>query len=114
MKKKLIFYAAALTLFVFTGCRNENALPDCVGHKIQEIMQEPPRNPPAEIWQYKFEGKKVYYIPPYCCDAYSELLDENCRVICAPDGGITGRGDGRCPDFYSKRKNGILIWQDKR
>jgi hypothetical protein len=113
MRKGVLLYSLTF-LFAFAGCRTEHPLPDCIKEKIQQLMQEPVRNPPAEVWQYDFEGKAVYFIPASCCDMYSELLYANCGVICAPDGGFTGRGDGKCPDFFSKRKNGILIWQDKR
>ena len=35
-------------------------------------------------------------------------------VICHPDGGITGRGDGRCPDFFVERRNERVVWRDQR
>src|SRR5258706_8306532 len=118
MKNKKSFFIALLvcSLFYFiSGWKKEGTvLRRCVSLKIKQIKQELKRNPPAEIWQYNFDNRIVYYIPPFCCDQYSELLDENCRVICATDGGISGRGDGGCPDFLSKRTNGILIWQDER
>jgi hypothetical protein len=118
MKNKKSFLIALLSLgllYFFSGCKKENAsLPQCIALKIQQIKQEPKRNPPAEIWQYCFQERTVYYIPPFCCDQYSVLLDEDCRVICAPDGGLSGKGDGGCPDFFSRRTNGILIWRDER
>ncbi len=55
-----------------------------------------------------------YYIPPYCCDVYSELYDFNGQLICHPDGGITGAGDGKCPDFYKDSIIYTLIWKDNR
>lgn len=35
----------------------------------------------------------------------SELYDKNCNLICHPDGGFSGGGYGKCPDF----SNGILM-----
>ena len=52
-----------------------------------------------EIWQYQYGGNEVYYIPIgriQCCDAFSEMYDLRGELICRSDGGITGRGDGRC------------------
>jgi len=40
-----------------------------------------------------------------CCDIPSVLYDTAGTVVCAPDGGFIGRGDGRCPDFISQRSN---------
>lgn len=44
----------------------------------------------------------------------SRLFDENCNRICAPDGGKTGKGDGKCPDFFEKRTDEKLVWKDER
>jgi len=32
-------------------------------------------------------------------------------LLCAPSGGITGKGDGKCPDFNEKAGEGKLIWK---
>ena len=66
------------------------------------------------MYRYHYDGRTVYYLPPHCCDQYSDLLDENCKVICHPDGGLTGRGDGKCPDFFTKATDRELVWQDAR
>ncbi|MBU1099231.1 MAG: hypothetical protein KKA84_02420 [Bacteroidetes bacterium] len=81
---------------------------------ISEYQNQPVGNPPQSIWQYTYEGQLVYYVPPQCCDQFSVLYDKEGDYICAPDGGITGRGDGQCPDFFSDRKNEKLIWRDSR
>lgn len=88
--------------------------PDCVREKISEIASEDVWNPPAKIYSYSYNGSRVYFIPQRCCDIYSQLLDENCNLICAPDGGITGTGDGQCPDFLDARKDETLVWEDQR
>jgi len=81
---------------------------------IMKYKNEPVGNPPQSIWQYEYKGEIVYYVPPQCCDEYSTLYNENGEVICAPDGGLSGQGDGMCPDFFKDRKNEKLIWQDDR
>jgi hypothetical protein len=102
--------------FVAAGCASpaqpEN--PSWVDPLISKYQNEPVGNPPQSIWRYDYNGQTVYYIPPQCCDQYSKLLDAGGQVICAPDGGLTGRGDGRCPDFFAKRTNEALIWKDNR
>ncbi|TLV04076.1 hypothetical protein FEN17_06120 [Dyadobacter luticola] len=82
--------------------------------KIKEILAEGVWNPPAKIYRYTFKGETVYYIPQRCCDIPSVLLDENCAVICSPDGGFGGSGDGKCPEFFKERSNEKLIWEDDR
>jgi hypothetical protein len=42
------------------------------------------------------------------------VYDRNCNYVCAPDGGYTGKGDGKCKDFDSLAKEVRLIWKDDR
>ena len=107
----LVFFALCA---IFSGCKKENTACACIEGKIESIKSENIWNPPAQIWQYKYNGQTVYYIPQRCCDIPSVLLDENCNAICNPDGGHSGNGDGMCSDFFTKRTNGKLIWKDKR
>ncbi|MFD2514012.1 DUF6970 domain-containing protein [Pontibacter locisalis] len=81
---------------------------------ILELEEQKPANPPAKIHRYTYKGQEVYYLTGRCCDVPSKLYDKHGNILCEPDGGITGRGDGRCPDFFEKRQNETLIWEDKR
>jgi len=48
-----------------------------------------------------YKGKEVNYKPAErCCDQMGEVRDTSGNIICHPDGGITGKGDGKCPDFF--------------
>ena len=68
-------------------------------------------NPPLEIWRYVYNNQLVYLTKPDCCDQYEQVFTSNCSLICAPGGGIAGKGDGKCPDFYDNATNGLLIWK---
>ncbi len=87
---------------------------DWINDLIEKFESDPVANPPLSIWRYNYEGQTVYYVPPMCCDMFSRLYDASGNVICHPDGGFTGMGDGRCPDFFAKRTDGTLIWRDAR
>ncbi|HEX6535209.1 MAG TPA: hypothetical protein VF041_11455 [Gemmatimonadaceae bacterium] len=71
-------------------------------------------NPPASVVRYKYHGADVYYLPPRCCDVPGVLYDSAGAVVCLPDGGITGKGDGRCNDFSAVRRDEVVIWRDRR
>lgn len=105
-----------LVIIIFVASCNKDIVPEgtpsCVEKKIKDIMSEPVRNPPAKVWKTNYNNQIVYYIPSYCCDIESELYDENCTLICKPDGGFTGHGDGQCIDF--SLQNEELIWEDDR
>lgn len=114
---KLISILIFLLIAAADGCEKSGFsknLPDCIQQKIAVLKSEKIRNPPAEIWQYQYHGKTVYFIPAYCCDLPSQLYDENCNLICSPDGGFTGKGDGKCKDFFIARTEGKRIWKDDR
>jgi hypothetical protein len=110
-------------LFLACGCSSFNSTPkstqksgnpDWVSKRVTQFQNAPVGNPPQSIWKYEYQGKTVYYIPPQCCDQMSQLYDASGKMVCAPDGGFSGRGDSKCPDFLQVRKNGVLIWRDTR
>lgn len=115
-----IITAIALTFLIWAwGCSDIGSLdgsgnPSWVNQLIVQFQNAPPGNPPQSIWRYDYKGQTVYYVPAQCCDQFSVLYDSKGNVICAPDGGFTGGGDGRCPDFFRERKNEVLIWRDSR
>jgi hypothetical protein len=105
-----------LVLLQTQTCKKEDFkdVPTCILEKIQKIKTEDVANPPSSLWQYEYNGQTVYYIPAKCCDIPSSLYDADCNLICQPDGGFSGKGDGKCLDFVEKRTKGKLIWKDKR
>lgn len=79
---------------------------------IESFRDQSPEIAPEEVWSYWFRDRRVFYVAPqYCCDLSSTLYDESGEVICHPDGGIAGSGDGRCPDFFKELTDGVRIWR---
>jgi hypothetical protein len=90
------------------------SIPLCIRQMIEKFKSEEKQNPPRKIMSYTYRDKTVYYVTAPCCDFYSDLYDDNCKLLGHPDGGITGKGDGKLPDFEKARSNENLIWEDKR
>ena len=117
--RHLIFVVVAVAL---AGCgasmpgtgSEQTPVPAAITALIHELEGQPVANPPAYIASYEYAGQVVYYEPPRCCDIYGNLYDAMGQVICHPDGGLTGKGDGRCPEFFNQRKNEVIIWRDAR
>ena len=110
-------YLYCFALIFLLSCSDNDIprdAPDCVKKVIEGLKKDPVSKPPAKVYQYQYEGRTVYYLPPACCDGMSTLMDDNCNVICSPDGGITGAGDTKCPEFFKKATNQKLIWEDSR
>ncbi|QIL76499.1 DUF6970 domain-containing protein [Hymenobacter sp. HDW8] len=82
--------------------------------RIQKILAEEPANPPVQVFRYLYNDQVVYYETAPCCDFFTTLYAADGKIICQPDGGITGKGDGRCADFTKRRTRETLVWQDPR
>ena len=88
--------------------------PEWLTALIEKLETEPVANPPAFIARYDYRGQPVYYLPPRCCDIPSSVYDAAGTVLCHADGGFSGDGDGRCPDFFLLRKHETIVWRDPR
>lgn len=71
---------------------------------LKELMKES-----GAVSKCVYKNKVVYYVLSPCCDQYNYLYSENGKRICAPDGGLAGGGDGKCPDFSDSQNNCQLI-----
>lgn len=110
------YFAIIVAVCFCLSCNKySTSIPDCIAAKIEFLKSQPKGHPTYSVYQYTYNGQKVYYFPPQCCDQYSELYDENCNLICYPDGGLVANsGNQNCRDFFTARKNEVLIWKDNR
>ena len=120
----MVFFVSFLIFGCFTNHNNntpDNQTPKnnktnetWINELIKKQLSEPPANPPATLSRCQWKDQIVYYLPPRCCDIQSELYDKKGNLICRPDGGIAGNGDGKCPDFIKKNLSCEIIWTDPR
>ncbi|MDA3906395.1 MAG: hypothetical protein PF484_09995 [Bacteroidales bacterium] len=118
MKKYIstIFLVFTVLISLLSACEKLDLAADihsCIEEKIKEIKKEELRNPPAQVWKWEVDGDTYYYFTSDCCDQYNYLYDSDCNVVCAPDGGFTGTGDGNCPNFNGQIVK-TLVWEDDR
>ena len=86
------------------------ALPTCIKNKIDSFKLKEAHEKPQRVLEYLYKGKKVYFVVMPCCDFFNEVYDDKCNFLGAPDGGFTGKGDGKIPDFFEKAKSEKLVW----
>ena len=111
----ILFYIT-YSLFVFkkTGNYIPTNNPSWVYDLINKEEGGSVANPPASLSKCIYQNQNVYYLPPRCCDIPGIVYNDKGDIFCSPGGGITGRGDGKCVDFFDTRKNCVIIWQDTR
>lgn len=114
MKLRILAFLAVILLLASCAQATQSSNPAWLDQLIKKFESDPVANPPLSIWKYEYNGQVVYFVPAHCCDITSVVYDAQGNIICAPDGGIAGRGDGKCSDFFAKRTNEQLIWQDSR
>ena len=101
-----------LGLWVFVSCdkEREETVPACIQEMIDENKNGDASTPAEEIHRWSTKTTTYYYVVSECCDQYNYLLDETCQIVCAPDGGINGAGDGNCP-YFGESFETDLIWK---
>lgn len=110
--KKILGISLVTGILALSCSTNRVYLPRWLHDKI--LKAERSTDSYTEIWAYRYKKQTVYLFLPSCCDKFSELYNEKGELICLPSGGITGKGDGRCNDFFKKRKDGHLLWKPQR
>lgn len=78
---------------------------------IVELEAAPVANPPAEIVRRVHDAGVYYYLLPRCCGVWSNLYSADGTLVCHPDGGITGNGDGLC-SALGPLVSEEVVWQD--
>ncbi len=116
MKKILLFMAAVIIVCSsFQRKKIKRLAPAtkaaCIQNKIAAYRKFQKHDQPLRVVEYVYNSKKVYYVVAPCCDQLNQLYDANCNLMGNPDGGFTGRGDGKFTDFEAKRSNERILWK---
>jgi len=110
--KKLVFLLAIIAMgSSFQKKKPVQSVPKCILEKIEAYKKKEKHDQPQNVIEYEYKGKKVYYVTMPCCDFFNELYDAKGNLMGHPDGGFTGRGDGKLPDFTELKKKERIIWQ---
>jgi len=90
--------------------------PAWINSLVKDLNSMPVKDSPESIVEYNYKGQIVYYFAPACCGPtqMSKLYDHQKNLLCKPDGGEDGKGDGKCPGFIAEKINEKLIWSENR
>ena len=85
-------------------------MPACIESIINSMSSET-NGSPQSVTRYTFNNQTVYYLVSPCCDKYNIVYDSACNTLGYPDGGFTGKGDGKMSDFKTDATNGKIVWK---
>jgi len=88
-------------------------IPDWVRNRIAEFKATSANPAATAVWRVKFKGEDAYLFFSPCCDQFNYLYNAVGARLCAPSGGITGSGDGGCPDALRSKESVAVIWPIK-
>lgn len=105
-------------IFLLMSCAGNkkqgiSGMPPCLVTKIEGMKTDTKVNPPQSVIQYTYKGTAVFYITAGCCDQFNPVYNSDCDYLGAPDGGITGKGDGKISDFFANATNKKVVWENK-
>ncbi len=113
---KIITFTGVIFLFACSSNKktvDSVELPACLKAKIDSMTANPNEGTPQSITRYSYHEKTVYYLKAPCCDKYNIVFDSTCNILGYPDGGFTGRGDGKMRDFFKEAKDEKVVWERK-
>lgn len=114
MAKSIIIISFFVFLISCTANRKTSkvkSIPLCLQTKIKKMAEDPKEGSPISVAQYTYKNQTVYYMVSPCCDKFNVVYDSACNILGYPDGGFTGKGDGRMNDFKKEAINEKLVWK---
>jgi hypothetical protein len=106
-----IFIILLLACSTNKKVRGIQEMPVCLDAKIKAMSSDPNEGSPLSVTRYTYKQQTVYYMVSPCCDKFNVVYDSACNILGHPDGGFTGRGDGKMPDFRKEATNEKVIWK---
>jgi hypothetical protein len=112
-----ILYSVTLMLAVATSAVAQSEvkakvkLPTWLKAKIATIEATPKFAEATVIWKLQYKDEDAYLFVAPCCDQFNTLYSATGVLLCSPNGGITGRGDGKCPDAITPKTKYVVVWR---
>jgi len=78
--------------------------------RIAAFEAAAPERRPAGIQRVLYHGKPAYLVASPCCDHFNYIYDAQGLRLCAPSGGIAGKGDGKCTGAITTESAARASW----
>jgi len=86
-------------------------LPEWLRIRLADYDAQPGSGAPRAVYAVPYGSGTAYLTRAGCCDQLDPLVDERGVLVCHPSGGITGRGDGKCPGPLPPAPQWREVWR---
>lgn len=107
----IIFIVLLLACSVNKKVQGIPEIPACLEAKIKTMASDPNAGSPLSVIRFTYKQQNVYYMVSPCCDKFNVVYDSACNIVGYPDGGFTGRGDGKMPGFRKEATDEKVVWE---
>lgn len=109
--KKIIFIGVLILIILISGCVQEKPIQEDKLIKDLIAKEESEQQSTIEsVEKCVYKDQITYHLITGCCDFFNGVYNKNGGKICST-GGITGKGDSKCLDFFEERKDCKVIWR---
>ena len=90
-----------------------SGLPEWLRIRLADYDAQPRSVAPSAVFEVRWGNDVAYYVKAGCCDQFDPLIDARGALLCHPSGGITGRGDGKCPQALPAAAGRREVWRHR-
>ena len=88
-------------------------LPEWLRIRLADYDAQAGAAAPRAVYEVRYGDGLAYYTKAGCCDQLDPLVDVRGVLVCYPSGGITGRGDGKCPGALPPAAGWREVWRHR-
>ncbi len=88
-------------------------LPDWLRIRLADYDAQTGAAAPRVVYEVRYGDGVAYFTKAGCCDQLDPLVDARGVLVCYPSGGITGRGDGKCPGALPPVAGWREVWRHR-
>lgn len=107
------FFSCNSSKSLVSTSEDATKMPGCLREIIKTLSEDLSEGVPLSVTQFNYQHKNVYYMVAPCCDKYNIVYDSGCNILGYPDGGFTGKGDGKMLNFEKEATDPKVIWEAK-
>jgi len=105
-----------MIFFSIEACRKIEVptdTPNCIKRKIRQWERDG-KYAKSDVEKWTIDGTDyfVFPTPTISADAFTDMYNTSCELVCHPSGGLIGGGSGDCPDLTNAQVTVIYTFKE--